>query len=387
LVIVAACALSLAAGPRDGHAHQQTTTFGVVSRAGDGSGDLVSWRLRVRAADLGVALHLPPRTLDAHAPVEWRGRAQSYLGTGMHVFAGSRPCAAGSPTLADDPTATEPTVVFVQPFACARDGRPLRLRYDLFFEADRFHESFTLLASPAGAVPGRSGAPASIVFRDGLREATIGPPGSSDDVSLWASARLYLGLGVVHILTGYDHLSFLMALLLAAGLRQRTGAGRQAVPASAREAVRGIVGVVSAFTVAHSLTLITQVLSPGWMATRWVEPIIAFSVAFVGFDNLVRRPPRFRLPLVFGFGLVHGLGFASVLREIGLPRTGLVLSLVSFNLGVEVGQLAVLSLVFPVIVAAAHRSPRRFERWGLELGSGLIAAFGTIWLVARLAVR
>jgi multisubunit Na+/H+ antiporter MnhB subunit len=90
---------------------------------------------------------------------------------------------------------------------------------------------------------------------------------------------------------------------------------------------------------------------------------------------------------VFGFGLVHGLGFASVLREIGLPRRALVLCLLSFNLGVELGQLLVLALTFPLILLAARRSPRRFERWGLQLGSAAIAALGTVWLVARLTTR
>jgi hypothetical protein len=200
---------------------------------------------------------------------------------------------------------------------------------------------------------------------------------------------------VAHILSGYDHLSFLLALLLGAGLRRRTSlrSGAVAEAATPRQALGSTVAIVSAFTVAHSLTLITQVLRPGWLSTRWVEPAIALSVAYVGFANLVPRAAREpyatykRWPLVFTFGLVHGLGFASVLRQIGLPRRGLVLSLLSFNFGVELGQLLVVGLVLPVLVTWARRAPRAFERWGLQLGSGLIGAFGTIWLVARLIAR
>ncbi|HVV53028.1 MAG TPA: HupE/UreJ family protein, partial [Polyangia bacterium] len=162
------------------------------------------------------------------------------------------------------------------------------------------------------------------------------------------------------------------------------GPARAATP---RQAVRGTVAVVSAFTVAHSITLAAQVLRPGWLTTRWVEPAIAFSVAYVGFENLLPRLPRGRWLLVFGFGLVHGLGFASVLREIGLPRRGLLLSLFSFNLGVELGQLLVVALALPLVVAGARRAPRAFERWGLGLGSALIGGFGTVWLVLRLAAR
>ena len=90
---------------------------------------------------------------------------------------------------------------------------------------------------------------------------------------------------------------------------------------------------------------------------------------------------------MFSFGLVHGLGFASVLREIGLPRRGLLLSLLSFNLGVELGQLLVVALVLPIVVTCARRAPRAFERWGLQLGSSLIGAFGTLWLIVRLTAR
>ena len=186
---------------------------------------------------------------------------------------------------------------------------------------------------------------------------------------LWRTALLYLRLGVAHILTGYDHLSFLLALLLAAGLRTRTALRSDVVAQAAtpRQALRSTVAIVSAFTVAHSLTLFTQVLHPGWLSTRWVEPAIALSVAYVGFENLVPRAPRAlygRWLLVFGFGLVHGLGFASVLREIGLPRRGLVLSLLCFNLGVELGQLLVVGLVLPMVVASRPPRPARVRALG-----------------------
>jgi hypothetical protein len=186
----------------------------------------------------------------------------------------------------------------------------------------------------------------------------------------WHQAALrFVELGFRHILDGTDHLLFIACLVIP--FRR----------------LKPLIVIATAFTVAHSITLITQVLHPGWISTRWVEPAIAFSVAYVGFENLIPRRPRGRWLLVFGFGLVHGLGFASVLREIGLPRRGLVLSLVSFNLGVELGQLLVVGLALPIIAAAAGRAPRAFERWGLRLGSGVIAAFGTIWLIARLAAR
>jgi HupE / UreJ protein len=357
---------------RSAESHQQSASFGEIARGGE-VGEIV-WRLRVRAADLAVALKTPLAPAgppDRPAQVDREAR---FLGGGLQVMAGDRACARGDFSLAPDPSEVEPTLVLVQRFRCPSDDPALRLRYDLFFEADRFHESFTrLMLAGAGT--------STVVFRDGLREIAIR---TGEEPSVWRSAATYLRLGIFHILTGYDHLSFLMALLLGAALSQRTTARSVATAATARQALGGTVTVISAFTVAHSLTLMVQVLRPGWLPTRWVEPAIAFSVAYVGFENLIPRPPRRRWLLVFGFGLVHGLGFASVLREIGLPRRGLVLSLLSFNVGVEIGQLLVLSLTFPLIVGAARRNPRGFERWGLRLGSGAIAAFGTIWLILRL---
>ncbi len=359
-------------------AHQQSATFGQIARAGkaDDGGELISWRLRVRVSDLNLALS------DANWP---RQRAESYLRSGLHVASGAEPCSPAGSTLASDPSETEPTLVFVQRYRCPARGGPLRFRYELFFESDRFHQSFTrltLAAAPDGTA--NAAALSTVVFREGLREIDFGP---DEGRPVWRSALVYLRLGIFHILTGYDHLSFLMALLLGAALCRRTTPRSDAAAAPARQALRGTATVISAFTVAHSITLILQVLRPGWISTRWVEPAIALSVAYVGFENLVPRSPRHRWLLVFGFGLIHGLGFASVLQEIGLPRRGVVLSLLSFNVGVEIGQLLVLAITFPLIVGAARRSPRRFERWGLQLGSAVIATFGTVWLVARLASR
>ncbi len=388
---IAAALWLVVGGSAPALAHQQTTTFGEIAYpAASPDGADLTWRLRIRTLELA-------RLLGDRQP-----RGEEILRGGLRVAATgaggeTHLCTPRLSALGPDPTAPplppgsngpEPISVFVERFACGPDARTLHLRYDLFFDHDPYHASYTrlFLGEAAGS---DDPSDSSIVFHNLAHEIAV-------DVRLpaplWRSALLYLRLGVAHILTGYDHLSFLMALLLAAGLRTRTSTRGNAVAEAAtpRQAVRGTVAIVSAFTVAHSLTLITQVLRPGWLSTRWVEPAIAFSVAYVGFENLVPRAPRARYGrwlLVFGFGLVHGLGFASVLRQIGLPRRGLLLSLLSFNLGVELGQLLVVGLALPIVVACARRAPRAFERWGLQLGSGLIGLFGTIWLIVRLTAR
>src|SRR5580704_533422 len=259
LAVLAALASAAPAG-----AHQQTATFGEVTAVdGDAKGaeaGTIVWRLRVRAVDLVAALKVqagPPGAPDA--TVQNRRRA-AYLQAGLHVAADDRPCPAGTPALTLDPADVElePTFVFVESFACPAGWTALRLRYDLFFEADRFHESFTRLSLLDAAAGTKDREVLStIVFRDGLREISLA---SGDEPSILRSAFIYLRLGIFHILTGYDHLSFLMALLLGAAVCSRTTAQTAAAAAYVRQAVKGTVAVISAFTVAHSMTLMVQVL-------------------------------------------------------------------------------------------------------------------------------
>ena len=133
-----------------------------------------------------------------------------------------------------------------------------------------------------------------------------------------------LKLGVEHILTGADHLVFLLGLILVGG------------------SLRSLVGVVTAFTLAHSITLALAALSIFAPSPRLVEPAIALSIAYVGVENLFVNDASKRWRITFPFGLIHGFGFAGALREIALPRAQLPIALVSFNLGVELGQLGVL---------------------------------------------
>jgi HupE / UreJ protein len=364
-----AIALVVAASGRHATAHVGSATFGDVARAGRE----VAWTLRVRVADLagpevGAGL---ARGADMTAALARAAAIEDLLARGLAVQSDGAPCPLAARALGRDDTAASPTVVARLGFACARAGGALTLRYDLFFALDPLHSGYTRLDLGDGA-------PTTHVFR--ARERAFA---ASAARSMWASAREYLALGVEHIFTGYDHLAFLAALLLGTGLARRSGGGAPARANGTRPALRAVLAIVTAFTCAHSLTLIVSTLRPGLVGTRWVEPAIAASIAYVGLENLVPRTPRRRWVVVFAFGLVHGLGFSSVLREIGLPARGLVLSLLAFNLGVELGQLAVVSLVLPLVLVAARRSPAAFERWILRGGSAVLALAGAIWFVLR----
>ena len=182
---------------------------------------------------------------------------------------------------------------------------------------------------------------------------------------VWAVLQKFVPSGVHHILIGPDHLLFLIGLLLLGG------------------GVRQLLLVVTAFTVAHSITLSLAVLNVVTPPARLVEPIIALSIVYVGVDNLLARGGRdMRVWIALVFGLIHGFGFASVLRDMGLPGGALGWSLFSFNLGVEVGQLAVVLVVAALLGAIRARSAVAGQRIAVG-GSIAVIAAGAFWFIER----
>ena len=176
----------------------------------------------------------------------------------------------------------------------------------------------------------------------------------------------FLKLGNQHILSGNDHLLFLAGLFLAAC------------------SVRELVVVLSAFTVAHSISLALVVMGGVHLPASIVEPLIAASIAWVGVENLVRDSRRSRWLVVFGFGLIHGFGFAGALLDLGfgVSMGEVALALVSFNAGVESGQLVVAAALVPVIWAIRMRP--LWQKKLMPLGSLLIAIAGGYWMITRL---
>jgi hypothetical protein len=211
--------------------------------------------------------------------------------------------------------------------------------------------------------------------------AIFGPSAAHQTLALAAPDRLaqfgaYVREGVWHIWIGYDHILFLLSLLLPAVLLK--------APADHfRGAFADVLKVVSAFTLAHSLTLALACLSVVSLPSRLVESAIAASVLLAAVNNIY---PLFRTrrPLAaFGFGLIHGFGFASVLTDLGLPGGALLASLVGFNLGVELGQLCIVALFLPLAFLLRDTS---FYRRMLTGGSAAIAAVAAIWFVERIAL-
>lgn len=256
----------------------------------------------------------------------------------------------------------------------------LKLRYGLLFDLDPQHRGLV-----------------RIVAGELTQTAIFSPENPQQEIRLSPQPPLetflqYAREGVWHIWIGIDHILFLVSLLLPCVLVLRLKQGPNGAPdmdgARAWQPVDrptaafwDVLRVVTAFTLAHSITLSAAVL--GWISlpSRLVESVIAASVVMAAMNNVSPIVEGRRWLVAFVFGLIHGFGFASVLADLGLPGDALVLALLGFNLGVELGQLAIVVVFLPV--ALALRGTAFYRRWVLTGGSLLIALVAAVWFAER----
>ena len=250
--------------------------------------------------------------------------------------------------------------------SCPQAGPTLALDYRLFAGVDPQHRGLLNFVE--------HGASRSLVFTADKPDVVVG---GGDG---WArQLATYVNEGIGHIWTGFDHILFLLSLLLPAVLLRDGRAWRAAT--SFRDAFVDVAKVVTAFTLAHSITLTLAALSIVVLPSRLVESGIALSVVLAALNNLFPVVASGRWLAAFAFGLLHGFGFAGALTDLGLPAGSLTLSLFGFNLGVEAGQLAIVLVFLPI--AFALRATWTYRRLLLGGGSIAIAALATVWLVER----
>jgi hydrogenase/urease accessory protein HupE len=258
-----------------------------------------------------------------------------------------------SQTTSDQAGSDEPLMTIVITGEWPREARRLFWRTSLVSAS----YPFTIRAG--------SGPPVVLWLDAGNRSADVGldrlPPAGP-----WTTATEYLRLGFTHIIPGgLDHMLFVLGVFLL----------------SAR--ARDVLLQISAFTVAHSLTLALSMQGLVSLPASVVEPLIALSIAYIALENLLTTAVRpWRIAVVVAFGLLHGLGFAGVLGSLGLPRGRFVTALVSFNAGVELGQLAVVG-VAAILVARWRHSPDLYRRLVTIPASCAIAVIGAAWTLAR----
>jgi hydrogenase/urease accessory protein HupE len=339
-------ALGVPAGPA--HAHPSPFSYVDLDIRSDGIyGTLVAHLLDV-AHDLQIAS--PEQLIDPLVLARQADRIGALLGPRLRINAGgvSEPQWTGVEPLPNQQAVklsfvlhvTRPGSITLQPALFPYD--PLHQSFVNIFEAGQLRQQFVFGA----------GSPVR-TFYEGTSQGVL------------AVMTTFVPSGVEHILIGPDHILFLIGLLLLGG-----GWG-------------ALVRIVTAFTVGHSITLSLAALDLVSPPSTLIEPAIALSIVFVGADNLVRGGGRdVRAWIAVVFGLVHGFGFASVLREFGLPSEALGWSLFSFNVGVEIGQLAIVLVVASLLAAIRQRSALLGDRVAFA-GSIVVIAAGSYWFVQR----
>jgi hypothetical protein len=267
-------------------------------------------------ASRGAPLAVLQRALDRSRP-----ELEAYLAARLHVSLDGVICPSHLTATGVEHRLDREHARIVLEFPCpgARSGR-LLVRYLLFFDdSDDAHRNVVTYETTEG----QSG---QFVFTVSERELTLGRG------TLPGQFLRFVELGIRHILAGYDHLLFVVALLLGT------------------TTLAGVFGILSLFTLAHSVTLAAAVLGVLRVPPEIVEPLIALSIAFVAVESLLAVSPRFRLAVVFAFGLVHGMGFAGALQITGVQGWNIAAPLLFFNLGIELGQGTMALLIFPLLV-------------------------------------
>jgi hypothetical protein len=321
---------------------------------------------------------------DRDGQVTW-GEAQAreaelqvWLNEGLSLSASGERCTLGAADLQASQRADGLYLSAVWTPDCpslsgAADGVRWVLRYGLMFAQDDSHRGLLKVDLP--------GLQSSALLSPQRPEAELS---IANDSALAVLGR-YVVEGVWHIWIGIDHIVFLLSLLVLAPLQPaRERVVHWQAASAARPVLLDVLAVVTAFTVAHSITLGLTIT--GWLTppADWVEPAIALSVVLAALNNLLGFSALKRWRLAFVFGLIHGFGFASVLLDLGLPASTLLVALGGFNLGVELGQLAIVAVFFPLAWALRRTG---FYRWGVVAGgSGAVVLLGLIWTLQRVGV-
>ena len=347
-------------------AHKPSDSYLTLTQDGDTLRG--QWDIALRDLDVAIGLDA-----DGNGEITWgevrvrHADIAAYALARLRISGDGQPCVTrAGEQLIDNHTDGAYTVLNFE-VGCPAPPKKLELSYRLFAELDPQHRG--LLRLQAQGI---------------TRTAVLGPDSPSPVYELKNADRLeqftdYMREGVWHIWIGFDHILFLLSLLLPAVLVWQA---RRWQPASSfRAAFVEVVKIVTAFTLAHSITLTLATLGFVSLPSRWVEATIAASVVLAALNNIRPVFQGRRWAMAFGFGLVHGFGFASVLADLGLPQDALALALFGFNVGVELGQLAIVAAFLPL--AFALRDTRFYQRVVFIGGSLAIALLAALWFVER----
>lgn len=348
-------------------AHQLSTAY--LQLTLDNTGQLAGeWQ--VRLYDLELALGVDT---DGNGKLRWQelqNRAEvvsSYLTSQLHIQRGEKQCVlALSEEWKIDSHFNEAYLLIPVRAQCALAGN-IALDYTAFFAQDTEHK-LLLSLTHADETSNR-------VVSDSQRSIVW----NAEAGDVWKTFVEFVYQGMVHIWIGLDHILFLLSLLLTCVLLRVNNAW---VPQQdIKRILINTTWIVTAFTLAHSITLSMTALGMLQLSSRWVEVGIAISVALVALNNIFPLVLRVGW-LTFGFGLLHGMGFAGVLGELGLPADQQWLTIFAFNLGVEVGQMAIVIVLLPLLILVRNRY--WYLRYSLVGTSVIISLVAMQWVIERL---
>ena len=334
----------------------------------EGSAVHGQWDIALRDLDFAIGLDT-----NEDGNITWgevrahHSEIAAYALARLAIEAGGAPCPARATEQLIDNHSDGAYAVLRFTVQCAAPIATLDLHYSLFADLDPQHKGLL-----------------NLQYAGATRTAVFGPDSARQrfelhEVGLAAQFLQYVREGIWHIWVGFDHILFLLSLLLPAVLAFAAGAWQPV--AGFRPAFWDVFKIVTSFTVAHSITLSLAALGVIDLPTRLTESAIALSVVLAALNNVFPLVHGRRWIVAFAFGLIHGFGFASVLKDLGLPQNALLLALVGFNLGVEIGQLAIVSVFLPL--AYAMRASWFYRRLVFVGGSLAISAVASVWLVER----
>ena len=292
---------------------------------------------------------------------------EAYALSRLKIARGGSDCVLSSQDYLVDRHSDGAYAVLVFAARCPSSAKTLTVDYQLLFDVDPQHKG---LASVTHA-----GQTSTLIFEAMKTRQTL----DFDSASPWNEFGRFIYQGAWHIWLGFDHVLFLLALLLPSVLRRENNTWQAAD--NRRSVIVDVLKIVTAFTIAHSITLSLAALGVVNAPTRVIESAIAASVILAALNNIFPFFTQHRTKIAFAFGLLHGFGFASVLADLGLTESTLLRSLLGFNLGVELGQILIVAILLPI--AYRLRDTRFYQRGVLWAGSLMIAALAAVWLLQR----
>lgn len=328
-------------------------------------------RLDLPLAELHHAVGLDP---DGDGRITWseleasRALLDDLVVNGLTISIPAGPCIPEPARLAMSDRQSGPHAVLQWSVACPGRSAPLIIDWSLFNTFNPQHQGIIRLIDAQETL-------IRVAAADG-DPISLNPQSSSRS----ADFLVFLEQGIIHIFEGVDHWLFVITLLLPAVLWRHQGQGWQPA-AGAGDVVLTVAKIVTAFTIAHSLTLALASLKLVDLPGRWIEAAIAATVVLAALNNIWPVVTRRIWLVAFGFGLIHGFGFANVLQEIDLATRQFAIALLGFNLGVEAGQLILVALVLPLLLAARHQA--FYARWAMPAASAAILLLGLLWLGER----